>query len=1257
MISSPAGQPPSAALSWKARPIFISSTFRDMHAERDHLRSNGFLRLAELLRERCHNLDTIDLRQGVETASEADAAKREMQVLKVCLDEINRSKPFLVGLLGERYGHIPPADRITAAARDAGLPDSVDVDGKSVTELEILYAVLENKDQQKRSWFYFRTIDRTDMPPEMSDKFPAETPSDDPRSPAGRLKALKDRIRRELPGRVREYTLKWDPTGKALVGLKELDDRIVQDLWSDLEVETAAYLRAAPKTWQEADARAVTDFVTERIRGYVDRPAVTDPMIAQALTSASEATGSVPLDSPWGLVVTGESGSGKSSLFGRAYASLQQRAESGEIVLLAHAAGIFPMSGQVDRMLKRWVTELAVRLGVPDPIAEMEDANKQSTEMQQAETKVVTSEQIEKSFVELLGQVSTRKRVVVLIDALNQFEPTVRAEYMTWLPKWWPENARLIATAIPGKATAALKERKGCRELSVPSVTDAEAREIALRFYRERHHRDLNPNVANELLAKQLPDGRPAHGNPLWLALALQEMNLLEADDYERAERDYADLPGAERMQALQLDEAVKFPADVTGAYAELLARAERGFGKTWADAFVDLIAVSRSGWRESDLKVLMPKVSRQPWDDLAFAAVRRSLGAHVAQRGAQSQWDFFHAALRNTILKRNFADESKRAALHGMIANQLQSLPPDDPLRISETMFHLIGLGDSDRAAKYLAAHNSPRTVDKHSQSALHASMAVLVAAIESTIDDSGSDRLTSWIVELLRGDDDERRGHIANLFVWNLNNALKTSGQERAESARRRILEATTSTLLQLYAKHSRNEDIARCLMFAYNEAGHLHHFKGDLSKALNYFEQSLVILKALRANNLRSVSKAHDLAVQYYNLGNIHCDLDNDDQALLHHKKACHVFAQLHELRPQDDKITRDLSASQARVGDCYGLKRNMSESGKFHQLSLQTAELLLTRNPQSEDNLRSLIIRYKRMGRLHAIGDNLNEAWEFLQKSVNMVDELCARNPERSDLSYLRLQAYLRLGDSYREDDRTKAVTSYNVALSIAMELVTRNQSSVAFSRAVLRCYLCLAKIQDDLWSNSILSLDVDEFSPKVTDECETKRLEGQAQYWWRKAYDLLNAMKERDLLHPEDEKLFPTLRRKLGEAESKLHVTRQPALDLHTAQPMNDGLRASAETMYNKCLWDAASSVYEKLLAAGDPVEEVGPKLVKCLLNIHKPPTPGEVKRAKEVVGQLDAKGRSDLVDPFRQILTAKQPPEKRGIWRLFREKP
>src|ERR671939_425863 len=98
---------------WRARPLFISSTFTDMHAERDYLQQYVFPELAERLRAHRHHLEVVDLRWGVETASQPQRRAKELLVLKVCFAEIDRSRPFLIGLLGDRYGWIPPAERVS----------------------------------------------------------------------------------------------------------------------------------------------------------------------------------------------------------------------------------------------------------------------------------------------------------------------------------------------------------------------------------------------------------------------------------------------------------------------------------------------------------------------------------------------------------------------------------------------------------------------------------------------------------------------------------------------------------------------------------------------------------------------------------------------------------------------------------------------------------------------------------------------------------------------------------------------------------------------------------------------------------------------------------------------------------------------------------------------------------------------------------------------------------------------------------------
>lgn len=109
------------------------------------MRTHVFPELEERLRKRRHNLEWVDLRIGVATASLAEGEARELEVLKVCLAEVKRCRPFLIVLLGDRYGWVAPPERIAAAAREEGFDTGSA--GQSVTELEIRFGVLDDPDQ------------------------------------------------------------------------------------------------------------------------------------------------------------------------------------------------------------------------------------------------------------------------------------------------------------------------------------------------------------------------------------------------------------------------------------------------------------------------------------------------------------------------------------------------------------------------------------------------------------------------------------------------------------------------------------------------------------------------------------------------------------------------------------------------------------------------------------------------------------------------------------------------------------------------------------------------------------------------------------------------------------------------------------------------------------------------------------------------------------------------------------------------------
>src|SRR5262245_1374115 len=113
--------------AWRTVRVFVSSTFRDMHAERDHLVKVVFPALRERLDPfRVHLID-IDLRWGV-TKEQVD----NDQALDICLQQIDECRPFFVGILGERYGWVPSRIAAAVSSRYGWVNHHTD---RSITEL------------------------------------------------------------------------------------------------------------------------------------------------------------------------------------------------------------------------------------------------------------------------------------------------------------------------------------------------------------------------------------------------------------------------------------------------------------------------------------------------------------------------------------------------------------------------------------------------------------------------------------------------------------------------------------------------------------------------------------------------------------------------------------------------------------------------------------------------------------------------------------------------------------------------------------------------------------------------------------------------------------------------------------------------------------------------------------------------------------------------------------------------------------------
>ncbi|MDQ2921083.1 MAG: DUF4062 domain-containing protein, partial [Acidobacteriota bacterium] len=114
--------------------VFVSSDFRDMQAERDYLHKSIFPQLLRLCDSRGVILDLVDLWLG---ASGEDTPQEN--VLQFTLEELQRSRPYYIGLVGERYGRVVETVPNKLLKR---WPLLAEYHGRSTAELEIVCGVL-----------------------------------------------------------------------------------------------------------------------------------------------------------------------------------------------------------------------------------------------------------------------------------------------------------------------------------------------------------------------------------------------------------------------------------------------------------------------------------------------------------------------------------------------------------------------------------------------------------------------------------------------------------------------------------------------------------------------------------------------------------------------------------------------------------------------------------------------------------------------------------------------------------------------------------------------------------------------------------------------------------------------------------------------------------------------------------------------------------------------------------------------------------
>ena len=141
--------------------IFLSSTFVDLEEERSAL-IRVFEKIKYEIKKREVYLTVVDLRWGV-----TEEESKEGKVISVCLNEIENSHPFFIGLLGNRYGYAPNEQDLIAnpelAERYPWIKNDIEA-GLSITEIEMQYGALRQQEETDAAFFIKTSTNQDDNP-------------------------------------------------------------------------------------------------------------------------------------------------------------------------------------------------------------------------------------------------------------------------------------------------------------------------------------------------------------------------------------------------------------------------------------------------------------------------------------------------------------------------------------------------------------------------------------------------------------------------------------------------------------------------------------------------------------------------------------------------------------------------------------------------------------------------------------------------------------------------------------------------------------------------------------------------------------------------------------------------------------------------------------------------------------------------------------------------------------------------------------
>ena len=410
--------------------IFLSSTFSDMEAERSAL-VKRFNKLRIEANRRNVNLSLLDLRWGV-----TDEEARTGKVLSVCLNEIENSHPFFIGLLGSRYGYAPKMSEIEKnpdlEERYPWICEDI-AHERSITEIEMQYGVLRNHKDVDAAFFI------KDMP---------DTQPDDNE----KLTSLKNKIRNQQQFPVGDYT-----------SIEDLCDQVEKAVTALLD----KYFSDDDNTRLGRERSIQRAYMNSRHRFFVRKQGDFD-RLNEFLRSSERH-----------LVLTGASGIGKSALIANWLKELENQKDCTYNVIYHFVGNIFG-GNNYEEILQHLSDEM---FDLYDGL-EVKLGNYESPE--------------EKAQRYMAEAVQKDKPMLIVIDGVNQISERNNVKLLNWLPQS-QQKVKYLFTTLEDDATMQTFVRREYPVYTVGPLDDKQRCEFIVD-YLEKVGKHLDENQLSRIL-------------------------------------------------------------------------------------------------------------------------------------------------------------------------------------------------------------------------------------------------------------------------------------------------------------------------------------------------------------------------------------------------------------------------------------------------------------------------------------------------------------------------------------------------------------------------------------------------------------------------------------------------------------------------------------------------------------------------------------------------------------------------------------